>query len=290
MEYCLKTFQIDINVERIANIHYFEFSDNFHTKVGSHPFNELIYVDNGYIDVSSIGYTGKIHEGQMIIHEANEVHSLNCPPNTPPNVIIIGFECNSPALQQLTQKPINLSLTLQKHLAEIIKEGRNVFKPPYDMPYVRDMKKREAFPLGADQMIKILLESFLIKTYRQTQTTENEQSESQDIPNFVNEIKRYIDENCTEKITLNELCLLFGTNKTTLCVNFKNHVGMTVINYVNEQKIKYAKRKIREGKSFSEIANALNLSSIHYFTRLFEKHERLSPSEYARSVKSKFSN
>lgn len=290
MEYCLKTFQIDMNVERIANIHYFEFSDNFHTKVGSHPFNELIYVDNGYIDVTSKGYTGKIHEGQLIIHEANEVHSLNCPPNTPPNVIIIGFECNSKALQNVIQKPISLSLALQKQLAEIIKEGRNVFKPPYDMPYVRDMKKREIFPLGADQMIKILLESFLIKLYRQTESTENEAFETQDIPSFVNEIKRYIDDNCTEKITLSELCMLFGTNKTTLCVNFKNHVGMTVINYVNTQKIKYAKRKIREGKSLSEIANALNLSSIHYFTRLFEKYERLSPSEYARSVKSKFSN
>lgn len=290
MEYYLKTFQIDIEVTKIANIHYFEFSDNFHTKVGSHPFNELIYVDNGTIDVSSVGYTGKINEGQLILHEANEVHSLNCPPNTPPNVIIIGFECNSPALHSLTQKPINLSPALQKLLAEIIKEGRNVFMPPYDMPYVRDMKKRKTFPLGADQMIKILLESFLIKLYRQTEAKENEPNDVQDIPTFVNEIKRYIDENCTEKITLSELCLLFGTNKTTLCNNFKSHVGMTVINYVNTQKIRYAKRKIREGKSLTEIANELNLSSIHYFTRLFEKHERLSPSEYARSVKSKFSN
>lgn len=290
MEYCLKTFQIDMNVERIANIHYFEFSDNFHTQIGSHPFNELIYVDNGYIDVTSKGYTGKICEGQMIIHEANEVHFLNCPPNTPPNVIIIGFECNSPALHLLTQKPINLSPLFQKQLAEIIKEGRNVFMPPYDMLYVKDMKKRENFPLGADQMIKILLESFLIRLYRQTVVPQNDVNESTDIPTFVNEIKRYIDENCTEKITLSELCLLFGTNKTTLCVNFREHVGMTVINYVNTQKIKYAKRKIREGKSLTEIANELNLSSIHYFTRLFEKYERLSPSEYARSVKSKFSN
>ncbi len=290
MEYCLKTFQIDMSVSKIANIHYFEFSDNFHTKVGSHPFTELIYVDNGYIDVTSIGYTGKIHEGQLILHEANEIHALNCPPNTPPNVIIIGFECNSPALHLLTQRPINLSPMLQKQLAEIIKEGRNVFMPPYDMPYVRDMKKRKSFPLGADQMIKILLESFLIKLYRQHVSIDNEPHDVSDTSSFVNELKRYIDENCTEKITLSELCMLFGTNKTTLCAKFKNHTGKTIIDYVNEQKIKYAKRKIREGKSLTEIANELNLSSIHYFTRLFEKYERLSPSEYARSVKSKFSN
>ena len=34
---------------------------------------------------------------------------------------------------------------LQKQLAEIIKEGRNVFMPPYDMPNVKDMKKRDNF-------------------------------------------------------------------------------------------------------------------------------------------------
>lgn len=288
MEYCLKTFQIDISVTRIANIHYFEFSDNYHTQMDAHNFPELIYVDNGSIGVVSKGFTGRIEEGQLVIHEANEAHSLTCPSGTFPNVIIIGFECNSPLFHHLTQKPHTLSPLLQKQLAEIIKEGRNVFMPPYDTPNVKDMKKRDNFDVGADQMIKILLESFLIRLYRASEVQNNDFTDATDIPPFVGEIKRYIDENVTEKITLSELCLLFGTNKTTLCSNFKKYVGTTIIDYVNTCKIKYAKRKIREGKSVTEIAVELNLSSINYLTRLFEKYERLTPSEYARSVKSKF--
>ena len=288
MEYCLKTFQIDMSVTKIANIHYFEFSDNYHTQVGSHDFPELIYVDNGSIDITSRGFTGRIKEGQLVIHEANEAHSLTCPMGTSPNVIIIGFECNSPLFHDLTQKPHTLSPLLQKQLAEIIKEGRNVFMPPYDMPNVKDMKKRDNFDFGADQMIKILLESFLIRLYRASVSQNSESTDFTDAPPFVNEIKRYIDENVTEKITLSELCLLFGTNKTSLCSSFKKYVGTTIIDYVNTGKIKYAKRKIREGKSVTEIAVELGLSSINYLTRLFEKYERLTPSEYARSVKSKF--
>lgn len=288
MEYCLKTFQLDMSVTRIANIHYFEFGGNYHTQMGSHDFPELIYVDSGAIDVVSKGFTGRISEGQLVIHEANEAHSLTCPPGTLPNVIIIGFECNSPLFHHLTKKPHTISPFLQKQLAEIIKEGRNVFMPPYDMPNVKDMKKRENFDFGADQMIKILLESFLIRLYRTSEVNASESTDSSDIPPFVGEIKRYIDENITEKITLSELCLLFGTNKTTLCSSFKKHIGTTIIDYVNKGKIKYAKRKLREGKSVTEIAVELNLSSINYLTRMFEKYERLTPSEYARSVKSKF--
>ena len=66
----------------------------------------------------------------MIIHTANQRHSLTCNDDTSPNIIIIGFECTSQLLDRLTYSPIRLTDELQKMLAEIVKEGRTVYEPP----------------------------------------------------------------------------------------------------------------------------------------------------------------
>ena len=166
MEYVLKNFKTEIKVNRLANVHYFEFTPNFHTTDDSHDFCELVYVDKGRIQISSEHYTGGLSQGSMIIPTANQRHSLTCREDVAPNIIIIGFECSAEALDRLTYAPTPLTDELQKMLAEIIKEGRAVYKPPYDIPYVKDMKKRRAFSFGADQLIKNYLQIFIIKSLR----------------------------------------------------------------------------------------------------------------------------
>ena len=53
--------------------------------------------------------------------------------------------------------------------------------------------------------------------------------------------------------------------------------------------IDYTKKLLRDGElSLTEIANMLNMSSVHYLTALFKKHEKISPTEYMRSVKKDF--
>ena len=84
----------------------------------------------------------------------------------PPDVIIIGFECDCPELDRFSCTPATLPPEQVRALTEVIKEGRTVFLPPYDVPNLKDMKKRTDFPFGADQMIKLRLEIFLIGLIR----------------------------------------------------------------------------------------------------------------------------
>jgi hypothetical protein len=83
------------------------------------------------------------------------------------------------------------------------------------------MQKRDSFPFGADQLIRNLLECFLIKLIRERETVPlgggGEAAEGM----RTGEILRYLENNYREKITLEELCFLFGTNKTTLTKDFR---------------------------------------------------------------------
>lgn len=287
MEYKLKRFDRVIEINKIANIHYFEFTREFHTMKDRHEFRELIYVDSGYIEVEAEEYVGIVNEGELIVHRENETHSISCPLDDAPNVIIIGFECHSPVLNDFAKSPTALTPELQRLLTDIIKEGRNVFLPPYDVPNLKDMKKRRDYPFGADQMIQIKLEAFFIELVRSHETVASVSNVAQSDAK-TQEILHYIEENFRERISLNELCFLYGTNKTSLCNGFKDTYGSTIINYINRLKIKEAKRLLRDGKyNLTQISSMVGFSSIHYFSRIFKQYENQSPSAYIKSIKSK---
>ncbi len=286
MEFKLKEFQIDISVPRIANLHYFEFTKQYHTAKDTHPFRELVYVDSGTIQVTADHYKGQLQENQLIIHKSNESHFL-CAEASAPYVIVIGFECSSPKLDVFSKKPFTLSGEQKKILTDIIKEGREVFLPPYDTPYVKDMKKRADFRFGADQMLKLKLEMFLIELIRSMDFPAPKHSTTQ--PDKIAEkICAYISTHYTEKILLDDLCFLFATNKTTLCKNFKDTYGCTIVDYTNKLRIKQAKKLMREGElSLTELAARVGFSSIHYFSKTFKNYETITPSEYSTTIKSK---
>lgn len=288
MEYKLKRFSYAITVTRIANIHYFEFAKEYHTSKDNHAFRELLYVDSGFITVEADHYTGKVKENQFIIHKSNETHSLSCPEDEAPNVIIIGFECNCDELDIFSEIPVTLNESQKKLLTEVIKEGRNVFAPPYDIPGQRDMKKKKEYPFGADQLIKIKLENLFIELIRSKNNISKEEN-NEILDNKIQEISGYLTENFNQKIELPKLCFLFGTNCTTLCNKFRAVHGETVISYVNKLRIKEAKRLMRSGSyNLTEIASLVGFSSVHYFSRIFKQYEHKSPTAYIKTIKSRF--
>ncbi|MBQ2897166.1 MAG: helix-turn-helix transcriptional regulator [Clostridia bacterium] len=287
MQFKLKKFKKAVNVSKIANIHYFEFTGKYETFKDKHEFRELVYVDSGKIRVESENFSGVLGAGRFVIHKEGEVHSLICFKDAAPSVIIIGFECFSPELDGFAYRDTPLSETNQRLLADIIKEGRTVFMPPYDQPNVKDMKKRKNYPFGADQMIKLKLETLLIELVRSAETVSFDTDKSAVNPKL-EEIYNYINENFRLSITLDELCFLCGTNKTTLCSTFKNAYGDTIVNYINKLRIKEAKKLLREGNlNLTQIAERTGFSSVHYFSRLFKQRENMSPTEYIKTVKSK---
>jgi AraC-like DNA-binding protein len=281
MEYKLQNFSSPMTVSRIANVHYFEFTGEYHTTDDAHNFCELLYVDKGTLHIHSEHYTGILESNQLIIHRANETHSLTCTENAYPHVMIIGFECHSPELYSFSQKPVTLRPAHRRQLAEVMKEGTNLFAPPYDIPNTPKMKKRKHYLFGADQMLKIHLESFLINLVRDKALLQSAAPETVFTENRLGEIRNYIEEHYTEKILLDNICFLFGTNKTTLCQSFRKEYGITILGYIDALKIRDAKKHLDSGiLSVTEIAEQMGFSSIHYFCRYFKHHTGLSPVEY----------
>jgi AraC-like DNA-binding protein len=75
-------------------------------------------------------------------------------------------------------------------------------------------------------------------------------------------------------------------SRTTLKMTFKGSLGLGVMEYYKLLKIEEAKRLIREEElNFTQVADKLEYSSIHYFSKQFKKVTGMTPSEYVGSVK-----
>lgn len=278
MEFKLKKLGDSVSVAEIANVHFFEFPENFYTGYDHHPFYELVYVSSGALNIRSEGFTGTLKKNQAIIHDCDEKHSLSCPHGNAPTVIIIGFTCVG-LPKSVTGTPTELFVNETGLLSAIIKEGRSVFAPPYDVP-TYNMQKKKHVPFGAEQSLKNGLEQLLISLIRRQ--TGNRDDNLPPVGEFdVKEVIRYLDENFREKITIDELSFIFGTNRSSVCKSFKAVTGKGINEYVNDKKLNEAKRLLTEtDDTITEIAERLNFTGIHYFTAFFKKNTGLSPTEY----------
>ncbi len=283
MEFQLKSLSQVLTVNKIANIHFFEFEENFSTKDDYHPFFELVFVKKGKLYISSEDYAGTLHKGEMILHRPNELHSLTCPTNSFPITIIIGFECNTDSLNSLSLAPTLLTLSQIKALAEIIKIGRTIFAPPYNTP-IYNMKKKKSVPFGNEQLLKIYLETFLIELVKGKSAQKLSAKAPAPAPTKMNDIIAYLEENYLQKILIDELVFMFNSNRSKLCREFKEATGTTVLEYINRKKIEHAKRLLLEtNASITQIAEQMHFDTIHYFTFFFKKQTGLTPKEFQRS-------
>ncbi len=289
MNFKLQSFNRQLDVTRMAYIHYFEFTNRYHTTTDAHNFCELLYVDSGTVTVHADNYTGVLSVGQMLIHRPNEVHSLSTSDTVAPSVIIIGFECVCEALVPFSVQPTTLSAEYIRALGKIMTEAMNVYEAPYDVPNTVFMRKRENYPFGADQMIKNYLESFLIQLVRDhlNQATAAPEA-SAPAAGGIQAVYQYLSENYAASISLDNLCFLFGMNKTTLCQSFKAEYGTTILDHINTLRLHEAKALLRaQNLTVTEIADRVGFSSVHYFCRFFKKHTGLTPQQYASSVLSR---
>lgn len=93
----------------------------------------------------------------------------------------------------------------------------------------------------------------------------------------------YIDENITEKITLEDIEKHTFVSKYHICHKFKKTVGMTPGEYILKRRISLTK-KLLSGSDFalSEIAMSAGFGSFSYFSSSFKRSEGITPIEYRR--------
>lgn len=98
---------------------------------------------------------------------------------------------------------------------------------------------------------------------------------------IVANVKKYIEEHITEKLSLAEVASVFNISPNYLSLLFKKNSEQGFSDYIAQRKIAYAKTLLNEGQlKVYEIADQLGFESAFYFSKVFKKIEGCSPRDY----------
>lgn len=96
----------------------------------------------------------------------------------------------------------------------------------------------------------------------------------------------FIKENLTNKdITVDLLAEKACMSTSHFHKKFKNTLGISPIDYINSEKIKFSKKLIKESKDFriADIAFKSGFNNTSYFNRQFKKMEMMTPQQFKKS-------
>ena len=103
--------------------------------------------------------------------------------------------------------------------------------------------------------------------------------------NKVVEIIKYVNENYSSKISLDDLVDHFYVNKYYLCHVFKSETGLSIIDFVNSKRLAEAEKLLRySNESITDICYRVGFSSINHFLKLFKNAYDLTPKKFRADV------
>ena len=98
------------------------------------------------------------------------------------------------------------------------------------------------------------------------------------------QIYDYLAQNTHRNVTLEEIADELFFSVSYVKTVFKKHAGKPIMKAFVELKIKRAKKLIKKGMRFSEVAESLAFSSSQYFSRTFKSVTGITPMDYKKTL------
>lgn len=282
----------EIAVKEIYTIHYFEYRSDFRFSGERHNFWEFCYVDKGEVLITGGEKERILKKGEIVFHKPNEFHSVAATGSSAPNLAVVSFQCLGEAMRFFEDKTLHVDNIERNLLAQIILEAKNCFAHRLDDPYQTKMIKKNTVPFGSEQLLRLYLEQFLLHMVRRNtiaphshQRIEKTSKNKGDTEIF-QRLVLYLEEHISEQLTVEQICKDNTIGRSQLQTLFRAQSGHSVMDYFANLKIDAAKEMIRmNDMNFTQIAEKLGYTSIHYFSRQFKKITAMTPTEYAYSIK-----
>lgn len=280
-----------VSISKLITVFYMELSKDFHFEGERHNFWEMVYIDKGEMLCTADNHQFTLKSGEVTFHKPNEFHNLSGDGKTAPNVSVLTFECDSAAMKHFEGKILQLNAEEKRLLSLLISEGLACFRlKDLNNPLLQTLQVQGDAPFGGFQMIRNLLEIFLISLYRHRECVTKTSRQSIQIDgvavNF--EVKKILDvlqANIYGRLSVSDIAKAVDKSESTVKSVFRTFYSGGIMRYYSSLKIREAKILIRENRhTMAQIAELLCYDSPQYFSKCFRDATNMSPSQYRRSI------
>lgn len=260
-----------LTVGNIYTMFYQEKEKGFFFKGEKHKVLELTYVDKGQLHSVADGVDYLLQQGDMMIYSADQWHMQYAEDQSAPSFVTVSFDMEGGDLTAL----YNRKFTMAAPDVELLKKM---------------MAETDQEDCYSGSMILCLLEQLLVRMLRTAQSTAAQRLRTPASLRVENEIidraLRYVAEHVCERLSVGLVAKEVGVSASHLTALFHKNLQIAPGEYIRRSKLEESKLMIKEGAlNFTQIAHALNYSTVHHFSRQFKEKYGITPSEYARAIR-----
>lgn len=254
-----------VRVECLYTLFYQEKEAGFMFPGESHPMAELLYVDQGSLHSVADGQDLLLQQGDLVLYGPDQWHMQYAESDQAPRMVTIGFWARGIRWDALCNRRFQPDKEITTLVRQILQEQQQ----------------------GNDDSIFSLLTLLLLHLQK---CEGKEKTDIQPLVSGENTIIRnaqqFVQEHVTEKLTIPVVAESIGVSASYLTALFHKHLQLSPGEYVRRIKLQQSKQLIREGQmNFTQIAESLQYSTVHHFSRQFKQMFGMTPTEYAKSVR-----
>ena len=163
------------------------------------------------------------------------------------------------------------------------KGGSAVYTPASLSSYTEILQTLFKLQQKPEALTDLLSHTYLTDLVARIFSDAFHQNTDTSVPEKFFDIRNYIENNYTKKITLDSLATQFFISKYHLHREYQRLFGTTITNALTLKRLAYAKQLLRfSDDSVENIAITSGFQTSSYFIKVFKKYEGITPLEYRR--------
>ena len=259
-----------LNIEKIYTMFYQEKEQGFLFSGESHSIVELTYVDQGSLHSVVDGQDILLEQGDLMLYGPNQWHMQYADIAVAPRFMTLSFDPGDFDLSELYNRKFRSPQKVIDLLQKMLREQENMDDLSGD------------FLLNLMALVLLTLKRLShtpADTLRSTHCITNENE-------IIRKAQQYISSHIRNRLTVPLVAENTDVSTSYLTALFHKHLQISPGEYIRRIKLQESKLMIREGTlNFTEIAQALQYSTIHHFSRQFKEKFGITPSQYAKSIR-----
>ena len=258
---------------RVAGIYTFFYQEReqgFFFSGEEHPMPELTYVDQGELHTVADGQDILLKQGEIAFKGPHQWHMDYADMGVAPRYVTITFDLEGVDITPL----LNRKFTAPQQAVALIQQ------------MLREQERMDAY---SPDMILAYLSALVLILLRHADAPETKLKTSNAIHSendIIRRAQQYISANVRQKLSVPIVAKMVDVSPSYLTALFHKNLQISPGEYIRRIKLQESKQMIREDNmNFTEIAAALQYSTVHHFSRQFKEKFGITPTEYAKSVR-----
>lgn len=260
-----------VRIDRILTFFYQEKEQGFLFPGESHPMPELTYVDQGELHSVVDGQDLLLRQGDLVIYGPNQWHMQYADIGIAPRFVTISFDVAGVELTPLLDRKFTAPQQVANLLQSMLREQEHF-----------DSFSSDIIVSQLSLLILYLLRESVQPTGSKVKNANVVQNENE----IIRQAQQYVASHIREKLSVPMVAAQVGVSPSYLTVLFHKNLQLSPGEYIRRIKLQESKQMIRENNlNFTQIAAALQYSTVHHFSRQFKEKFGITPTEYAKSVR-----